>query len=81
MCSIRRGIRNVCILITDGASNEDEARTIPNAEAAKRRDIEIVSVGITDRIDLEEIAAISSDPQMINMVIITGNEALSSRVT
>ena len=51
----RVGIRKVAILITDGLSNIDKPRTIPEARLAKEDGVRIYSIGITDYADGAEL--------------------------
>ena len=60
----RPDVPNMAIVITDGRSTRDGDRTIPDAETARDRGIQIISVGISDMIDVNEIQEMSSHPQM-----------------
>jgi len=62
----RPNINNVAIVITDGESNEDVERVIPDARAAERRGIKVFAIGITNAVNTQELANISSTPQRIN---------------
>ena len=62
----RGDANNVAIVITDGVSTWDKNLTIPEAEQARSEGIQIVSVGITDEVDEEELRRISSQPQILN---------------
>ena len=59
----RPDVPNVAIVITDGASTEDQNQTIPEAQLAHEAGIQIISVGITDKINVTELEQISSPPQ------------------
>lgn len=59
----REGVPNVAIIITDGVSTWDKDRTIPDAVAARNDGIKIISVGITNQIDENELRLMSSLPQ------------------
>ena len=48
----RANIPNVALLITDGIPNERELDTIPQANNVKQHDIELVVVGIANKIDM-----------------------------
>ena len=63
----RANYANVAIVITDGYSTYDNASTIPNAIAAREKGIEIMTVGITDDINLNEVQMMSSAPQLENI--------------
>ena len=54
------------ILLTDGVSNIDQSRTVPEALAAKNRGITIFAVGITNSVNQEEIRDISTNPQQLD---------------
>ena len=56
----RASVPNVAILITDGESNERMGDTIPQAIAAKSRGIRIISVGVTDSVNMQELEAIAT---------------------
>jgi len=62
----RLEVHNVLILLTDGVSNIDQSRTVPEALAAKNRGITIFAVGITNSVNQEEIRDISTNPQQLD---------------
>ena len=62
----RFNVPNLCILLTDGVSNEDEDQTLLVAQQAKDEGIEIISIGIGYAINEEEIKDISSAPHELN---------------
>ena len=45
----RQMATDVCVLITDGPSNSDSHRTIPDAEDAKTQGIKMVVLGVGSR--------------------------------
>ena len=51
---------------TDGASTVNMGQTVPTAEEARRRGIQMFSVGITDKINENELRGISSPPQRLH---------------
>ncbi|KAJ8299398.1 hypothetical protein KUTeg_023458, partial [Tegillarca granosa] len=57
---------NIAILITDGVSNIDHQKTIPEAELVKRKNIHIYTIGI-GLSNTREIEAISSVPASENV--------------
>ena len=59
----RPNVQNVAIIITDGVSTWDKDRTIPDAIDARNDGIKIISVGITNAIDENELRQMSSMPQ------------------
>ena len=58
----RAWVPNIAILITVGASDVHENKTIPMASRAKRSGIHITAVGVSDQIDLDELKGIASGP-------------------
>ena len=60
----RPWVKKLAIMLTDGKANVQVGRAIPEAEAAYLQDgITILVIGITDKIDVEQIKKISSPPQ------------------
>ncbi|KAK7502428.1 hypothetical protein BaRGS_00006381, partial [Batillaria attramentaria] len=55
----RPNVPNICIVITDGVSNINSRRTIPEAEQARADGIHIyaIGIGLTDRTELDGIAS------------------------
>ena len=47
----RPDVPNICILITDGVSNINSRKTVPNALAAHARGIELYTIGKKCNID------------------------------
>lgn len=56
-------VENVGVVITDGKATYDVARTIPDAQNARRLRTRMISVGVTNAIDENELRLISSPPQ------------------
>lgn len=54
----RHGVPKICILITDGVSNINSRRTIPEAEYAKASGIHIfaIGIGLKDQSEINEMA-------------------------
>lgn len=61
----REGVQNIGIVITDGISNINAQRTIPEAETARRENIHIFAIGI-GLTDTRELDAIASMPAVEN---------------
>ncbi|XP_061165063.1 matrilin-2-like [Saccostrea echinata] len=61
----RADVPNICIVITDGVSNINYGRTIPEAEAARKKGIHIYAVGIGLQ-DLNEVNGIANKPSSEN---------------
>ena len=55
----RPGVDNICIVVTDGVSNINSRRTIPEAEQARAEGIHIyaIGIGLTDTTELDGIAS------------------------
>lgn len=60
----RRDAGNVCIILTDGVSNINYRRTVPEAKTAREKGILIISIGIGLQ-DLREIRGIASEPSEV----------------
>jgi len=58
----RPGVRRLCILLTDGEANREANLTIPEANLTKAAGIEIYAIGITNRINEQQLRTIASDP-------------------
>ena len=58
----RPDAQNLAIVVTDGRSTMGADYTIPFAVDARAKGIRIVTVGVTDSIDLNEIEGMSSAP-------------------
>lgn len=63
----RPNVPNLAIIITDGKSTFDNEKTIPYAEDLRRDRTNIVSVGVTNSVDENELKAMSSLPQSRNL--------------
>ena len=57
----RANVQNIGMVITDGASNIDPHLTVPNAGKAKKDGIIMLAVGITNEVNVTELAGISSN--------------------
>jgi len=64
---------NIAVIITDGVSNPPDnspytaSDTLPFAQDAKDRGIEIISVGVTQNVNIDEVKGMSSAPQELNL--------------
>lgn len=70
----RSNAQNVAIVITDGESNVDDQRTVPDAQEARNRGIMIYTMGVTNAINENEIRQISSSPQQVNVTYFTATD-------
>lgn len=59
----RPNVRNVAIVITDGKSTWDNEKTVPYAEDLRKDGVEVITIGITNSVDENELKAMSSPPQ------------------
>ena len=57
----RADVPNVCIIITDGESNIDATRTIPNADDLKADGCTVFVIGITNSVRIAELRGMSSN--------------------
>ena len=58
----RPNVPNVMVVITDGRSSVNTTETIPEAMRAHAEGINIISIGVTNAVDLFELSRISSPP-------------------
>ena len=72
----RPGVPNVGILITDGVSNINSRRTIPEAVNARQAKIHIYAIGI-GLTDTRELDAIASEPAAENSLAVQDFDELS----
>ena len=61
----RPNVPNIAVVITDGVSNINSRRTIPEAEAARKKGIHIYTIGI-GLTDMREVNGIASRPASEN---------------
>jgi len=74
----RSGVRNVAVVVSDGNSNVDSDRTIPEADAARQRGIELFAVAVGDRSNAAEMADIASDPDSEHLLRMRSESELTS---
>lgn len=53
---------DVAILVTDGEANRDEFKTVPEAVRSKQQGINMIVIGVGNRVKREEVEAIASQP-------------------
>ena len=58
----RPGAENIAIVLIDGVSTVNASGTLPQASLAHDKGIHILAVGITDRVNTDELRGISSPP-------------------
>lgn len=58
----RQGVENIGIVISDGRSNLGKQSTIQQALIAKSRNIRLITIGVGDNIDPNELQSIASQP-------------------
>ncbi|XP_021375367.1 uncharacterized protein LOC110464458 isoform X14 [Mizuhopecten yessoensis] len=61
----RDGVPNICIILTDGVSNINSRRTVPEADRARVADIHIYAIGIGLK-DTKELDGIANKPASEN---------------
>jgi len=59
-------IPRVAIVVTDGRSSVNTSGTIPAAEAVHAEGIIVFSVGVGQRVDVDELNAIASSPSFVS---------------
>jgi hypothetical protein len=75
----KEGVTSVIFVITDGASN-NQAATIQAADVLKRKDIILVSVGVGDGPNLDELYGICSPPASENYFAMSDYNALEQKL-
>ena len=66
------------ILITDGESNRDSEKTIPEAQRAKANNIEVIVIGISRGVKRQEVEAIASEPHSSHLFLVNNFDSLST---
>jgi collagen type VI alpha len=66
----RPGVKNVMVVVTDGNSNVQQQNTVPEANNARQRGIEVFAVGIGPEVNPTEISAIASAPTAGHVVYV-----------
>ena len=66
-------VRDVAVIITDAFSNVEDRNTVPEAEAAKARGIEIYTVGLGEYVNYNELNDMSSDPYQDHVFVAQDN--------
>jgi len=74
----RPGVPNVAIVVSDGNSNVLPDRTIPEADEARRRGIELFAVAVGQRSNPSEMAGIASDPDSAHLLSMRTEDELRS---
>lgn len=71
----RPDVPNIAIVITDGVSNVNSRKTLPEAEAARQEGIHIYAIGI-GLTDTRELDGIASKPIDLNRFVVSGFDEL-----
>ena len=58
----RPNVQNIAVIITDGRSEPDPTRTIPEANNLKQSGVTIIAVGIGNQVDRNELRGIATNP-------------------
>ena len=77
-------IPRVAVVITDGQSNVNASLTIPSALALREDKVTVYSVGVGNRINMNELRAIASSPENVRLLSgfdPTEFDGLRSRIT
>ena len=64
----RSGVDNYAVIVSDGGSNINKDRTIPEANEARRRGIKVYSVAVGESPSLSEMEGIANTPSTEYMV-------------
>ncbi|XP_062587340.1 collagen alpha-1(XII) chain-like isoform X2 [Saccostrea cucullata] len=71
----RADVPNICIVVADGLSNINYGRTIPEADAARKKGIHIYAVGVGLH-DLSEVDGIANKPSSRNVFSVNNFDEL-----
>lgn len=74
----RNGAQNIAIVITDGRSNVNQGNTIPEADRARQRGVEMYVAAVTDQADMGEVNAIANDPDSTHVVRLRNKNEVNS---
>jgi len=58
----RPDVPKILILLTDGAANQEASSTLPEADLTKASNITIYTVGVTDKVDEDQLRVVASNP-------------------
>ena len=72
--------KQVTVVITDGFSGMGYEFVKPQADTIKARGIEMFAIGITKRMNDEELTALSSKPTKNHLFRLTGSKAVKGIV-
>ena len=61
-------IPRVAVVVTDGQSNVNQSQTIPSAQAVHADGITVFSIGVGERINMDELNAIASRPDLVALL-------------
>ncbi|ESO97298.1 hypothetical protein LOTGIDRAFT_231503 [Lottia gigantea] len=67
MSEARTGVRHICIVITDGES-QDSKKTADEAKLARNAGIQMMAVGVSESVNEEELNKIAGDPSQVYIV-------------
>ncbi|CAG2253559.1 COL6A [Mytilus edulis] len=78
----RLGVPDICLILTDGVSNINSRRTIPEAEKSRAAGIHIyaIGIGLQDTRELDGIASVPSSENSFNVQSFDELSVLSERV-
>ena len=59
----RSGVHKILILVTDGTANKEVSNTLPEAKRTKEAGIKTYTVGITRKVDQDQLSKVASKPE------------------
>jgi len=74
----RNNVPKIAILMTDGFANIDARQTIPQANLTKAAGVNIFTVGMTDKVDVNQLKSISSYPPETHFFYVSDFSKLST---
>jgi collagen type VI alpha len=73
----RSNVKNVMVVVTDGQPTVMPQNTLPEADAARQRGIEIFSVGVGQYVNVQQIDGMASEPKQGHMVYVPGPSSVA----
>jgi len=59
----RPDVHKILILVTDGTANQERSNTLPEAKRTKEAGIKTYTVGITRKVDQDQLSKVASNPE------------------
>ncbi|XP_078487952.1 uncharacterized protein LOC100179634 isoform X3 [Ciona intestinalis] len=73
----RPDVPDLAVVLTDGRAQDNPGDTV---QALKNKGVKVIAIAVTDRVDIDEINAIASDPDELNAFFVNDFQGLFSVV-